>query len=117
MESKIRKLTEIGIDTKGVLERLGGNSAVYLHICNKFVHDDNFLLFEDALSRKDYNVAELRIHTLKGIAANLGFKRLELYSSNLLEAIRCKEYTFLDQDNRNLSEEYYKVIHTLKELN
>jgi HPt (histidine-containing phosphotransfer) domain-containing protein len=106
---------EMGVDVNGVLNRLGGNESLYLNICNKFIKDPNYQIFKDALSVYDYQSAELRIHTLKGVAANLGFVRLELISGSLLQDLREKQISSLRQDVSCLSEEYHRIINILSE--
>ena len=115
MEIKSRKLIEMGIDVGGVVKRLGGNETLYLTICNKFTNDPNYQIFREALSLEDYQSAELRIHTLKGVAANLGFVRLEIISKALLQDIRDRELTTLRQDIYSLNEEYNRIITVLTE--
>jgi len=115
MEIKSRKLIEMGIDVGGVVNRLGGNETLYLTICNKFTNDPNYQIFREALSLEDYQSAELRIHTLKGVAANLGFVRLEIISKALLQDIRDRELTTLRQDIYSLNEEYNRIITVLTE--
>jgi len=115
MEIKSRKLIEMGIDVGGVVNRLGGNETLYLTICNKFTKDPNYQIFREALSLEDYQSAELRIHTLKGVAANLGFVRLEIISKALLQDIRDRELTTLRQDIYSLNEEYNRIITVLTE--
>lgn len=116
MELKIEKLIEHGLDVLSVLDRIGGNETMYLNICNKFIEDQTYFLFMDAIERKDYIVAELRIHTLKGIAANLGFLKLEALSRKILLNIRAKQYPLLEQDIIELTKEYHKIIHIINEL-
>lgn len=115
METKSRKLMEIGIDVSSVVNRLGGNEILYLTICNKFTKDTNYQVFQEALSAKDYQSAELRLHTLKGVAANLGFIRLEIISRSLLQDIRDRELVTLRQDIYSLNEEYLRIISVLTE--
>jgi len=115
MEARSRKLKEIGIDVSGVVNRLGGNESLYLIICNKFTKDTNYLILKEALSKKDYQSAEIRIHTLKGIAANLGFIRLEIISRCVLNDIRERKLVNLRQDIYSLTEEYQRIISALTE--
>jgi len=115
MESRSKKLEEIDIDVSGVVNRLGGNESLYLIICSKFTKDTNYLILKEALSKKDYQSAEIRIHTLKGIAANLGFIRLEIISRSVLYDIRERELVNLRHDIYSLTEEYKRIISALTE--
>jgi HPt (histidine-containing phosphotransfer) domain-containing protein len=115
METKSIRLIEMGVDVESVIRRLGGNEALYLTICSKFIQDPNYHTLKEALLTKDYQSAEIRIHTLKGVAANLGFVRLEIISRSLLQDLRERELTTLYQDVYNLTEEYYRIIKILTE--
>jgi HPt (histidine-containing phosphotransfer) domain-containing protein len=115
MEIKCRKLIEMGVDAKSVIKRLGENEALYLTICDKFTKDPNYEMLQIALVAKDYQLAEMRTHTLKGVAANLGFVRLEIISKSILQDIHEKQLLTLKQDNCSLTEEYQRIITILKE--
>lgn len=117
MEDKSKKLIKIGIDVKSVVTRLGGNERLYLNICSKFTSDPNYRSLQEALSMNDYQSAEFRIHTLRGVAANLGFIRLAFISNSLLKDIQKQELTTLYQDNFSLSEEYGRIISVLNDEN
>ena len=56
------------------------------------------------------------MHTLKGVAANLGFSKLYSVSSDLTEALRHKELDNLDELVKCVDEEYAKIIAAINNL-
>lgn len=110
MEIHKSNLIDIGIETEEAIERLGGNESLYHSLCDKFAQDKNFHFLQEALSVKDYKSAEFYIHTLKGVAANLGFVRLEIISGSILQDLRENNFTNLKPDNICLTAEYNRII-------
>jgi HPt (histidine-containing phosphotransfer) domain-containing protein len=115
MQNNCKKLIEMGIDAGSVINRLGGNEVLYLTICRKFIKDPTYNLLKEALQSKDIPSVQLYIHTLKGIAANLGFIRLELISKSLLENINKKDYKAANDYFESLTTEYQQIITALME--
>jgi histidine phosphotransfer protein HptB len=107
------KLKELGVDVDGTVTRLGGNELLYLAICQKFLQDQNFQLLQDALIKEDLKMTEIYIHTLKGVAANLGFIRLEQICRSMLEMVHQLNVLNIKQSYIELSEEYHKIISVL----
>lgn len=114
MEHIINRLNEIGVDTDSVIARLGENEQLYISICIKFIKDPNYQLFQDALLLRDWDAAEEYIHTLKGVAVNLGFIRLQLLCRTLYDKITNGESLFLKETLIAFSEEYDRIITILK---
>ncbi|MDF2907999.1 MAG: Hpt protein [Herbinix sp.] len=105
MEQMCRKLKEHGIDIDGVIERLGGNKMLYLTICKKFVSDKSYPSIIEALAAGNLTEAHDHIHTLKGVAANLGFIYLYALCNRLLTELEQKELICFEQDIRKLIQE------------
>ncbi len=114
MEYTSIKLKDIGVDVSSVISRLGGNELLYLNICHKFLQDQNFQLFQRAITTKNYEVAKIYIHTLKGVSANLGFIRLEHLCKAINDHLNCNDTISLLDNVNALSEEYYNIISVLK---
>jgi HPt (histidine-containing phosphotransfer) domain-containing protein len=113
MELIGEQLKNIGVDVDSVVQRLGGNEALYLCICKKFIQDPNYQLFQSAIAASDLISARNYIHTLKGVAANLGFIRLEYLCSVLFENIKSDQAIILQHYMDTLSEEYDRIIAVL----
>ena len=56
------------------------------------------------------------VHTLKGVAINLGFTKLYEVSSTLTEALRHKEYDNTQAMLEDIKEEYKHTIDMINEL-
>ena len=67
-----------GIDTSGGLKRMGGNSALYLKILRKFRDGqiDAVERIRTAVEADDTESAQREAHTLKGLAGNIGARKL-----------------------------------------
>ena len=85
--SSTSRLTEIlqGVSVSEAIERMGGNEALYLELLELFIETE-----EDAGKRLDAarlagNVDTCRriVHTVKGLAASLGFTRLNAAARDL----------------------------------
>ena len=115
MEYISNSLIQNGVDVNGVLSRLGGNEVLYLTICKKFINDKNFHSLKEALSTNNLRSAEIHVHTLKGVAANLGFLRIEFLCKIILEDLKNNELQSIHDRMGILSIEYNKIISVLKE--
>jgi HPt (histidine-containing phosphotransfer) domain-containing protein len=114
MELLIRQLKQIGVDVDSALCRLGGKELIYLSICKKFVLDSNFQLFKDTIKAGDREKAGIYLHTLKGVAANLGFTRLEMLCKALYTDLRNEDSQLFQHNINSLTGEYQRIISVLK---
>jgi len=115
MEYVSRKLIEMNIDVVSVVSRLGGDEQLYLSICRKYIKDQNFRLFIESIIGNDFSAAELYIHTLKGIAANLGFIRLEALCKTVLDELKINKYINIETHINNLCEEHTRIVFAFNE--
>ena len=115
MEPLSRKLNEIGVDTKCVINRLGGNEKLYLSICRKFLADTSYSLLREALSNRQFSKAHDCIHTLKGVAANLGFEHIRYICNQLMSELEQNELHLMEWNLEKLAREYQKIISVLNE--
>ncbi|MDR2110791.1 MAG: Hpt domain-containing protein [Spirochaetaceae bacterium] len=78
------------IDTEDGLKRLVGNTKLYVKLLNKFKVEADLEGILSALRGGDYEDAQVKAHTLKGIAANLSLKELFLQTQKLEAQIKNK---------------------------
>ena len=78
---------KIGGDYDDVVRRLMGEKLVRKFLL-KFLDDKSYADLERTLSEGDYKEAFRAAHTLKGVAQNLGFEKLQRSASELTEALR-----------------------------
>jgi len=84
----VKELYErLGADYDGAMERVFDEDLLKM-LCGMFLEDKSYETLSAALSGKDYPAAFESAHTLKGVAANLGFTRLYDVSSALTESLR-----------------------------
>ena len=98
------------IDVEGALARLGNNEQLYYRILHKYLEDGSCNNYIKAIENEDYDNAERHIHSLKGVAANLGFICLENISGRILNALRVKEYQNIDMYTEKLEREEKRII-------
>lgn len=81
-------LRPVVADGEQTLRRFMGNRALYQKFVHKFPQDENMSLLEEAVAAGDWAGAERFAHTLKGVAANLGFSELAQAASDVVAALR-----------------------------
>jgi len=77
----------IGGDYDGVTARLRGERLVKKFVL-KFLNDQSYQQFLDAMTQKNYEEAFRAAHTIKGVCQNLGFTPLLESSSQMSDALR-----------------------------
>jgi two-component system, sensor histidine kinase and response regulator len=79
-----------GIDLKDGLKRVGGNAKLYRDLLMKFAakYGDAGVQIADAMKSGDSATAERIAHTVKGVAGNIGIKRVHSAAEKLEKAIR-----------------------------
>lgn len=116
MEEKLKTLRDAGINVDEVMERFCGNEGLFLKILKKFNYDKSFSDLKNALASGDMENATAHVHTLKGVAGNLGMTALFDASLSLEMVLRGKE----DGDRRELftklSDIYAKVADAVAAL-
>lgn len=103
-----------GGDFDEVLGRLRREQTVQ-KFAYKFLNDKSFAQFEASMENKDYEEALRAVHTLKGICQNLSFTALYKSSSLVTNALRENDYRKAAELIPQLSEDYYRIIHSIEE--
>lgn len=102
--------TGLGEDTERVLARFGGNTSLLERFVRKFGEDPTYGNLMKSLGDQDYPEIERGAHTLKGVAANLGFDRLSETAAAVVRAVRESKIDTIPKLSESMSEEYKKVI-------
>ena len=118
--TKIKKFrkdcyVKIGGDYNDILHRFMNENMIHKFVL-KFPQDNNMALFEESWAKKDYETAFRAMHTLKGVAVNLGFTALYNVSSALTEKLRSQEYDNLDGLITDVKKQYDIVIEAIAAL-
>ena len=106
----------MNIDVDNVLSRFSGNSHLMERFVKKFPQDNTFTALQMAYKNKDYNQIEREAHTLKGIAANLGFDRLFQLSAEIVSDLRADNRENIDRLMNALREEYDRLIGWINQI-
>ena len=104
-------------DYENVIARLATEERVskYLH---KFLETTDYEDLKNAVNNSDWEKAFLSVHTLKGMALNLGLTQLATNASNLTEELRGglkSESSALNYFSM-VSEEYKKTVDAINLL-
>jgi two-component system sensor histidine kinase/response regulator len=84
------RLREAGVDVAGALRRTAGDESLYLKLLNSFATTQRTAVeqVEQALASGDHATAERLVHTIKGVAGNLGAMVLHSSADALEHALR-----------------------------
>lgn len=66
------KLEDMGAEVEDTLDRLMGDEELYLEYLTKLPENENIINLRKAVEQKDAEQAMKEVHTLKGVALNLG---------------------------------------------
>ena len=87
-EELLIKLEEAGNRIPELLKRFAGNEAVCVRLVKKFPGDENYKHYLDEIAVQDLNHAEGSVHTLKGVASNLGLTKVSDLTQKIVDEIR-----------------------------
>lgn len=90
-DNVITALNEYGCDTQSALERFMNKEELYVRFLNKFLDDKSFAETGEQIAKQDYEAALQAVHTLKGVAGNLGFSPLYNLSADMVTKFRAGE--------------------------
>lgn len=107
--------TAIGGDYRDALSRLMNDSILKRFVC-KFPSDPSFGELKATLDAGITEDAFRAAHTLKGVSANLGFKRLREASSTMTEYLRSGNLEDAQAAMPALEEIYNETLDALAQL-
>lgn len=105
---------KFGGDFDGVMGRLRREQLVEKFLY-KFLDDKSYELYENAMSKKDYEQALRAVHTLKGVCQKLSFNRLYESSNQITAALKENDYTKAIELSPQLSGDYYQIVYAVEE--
>ena len=71
------------VDVSGALKRIGGSMDLYKRLLKQFSGGDHIDPLEEALNNGDFEDASRKVHSLKGVCANLSLIELAAISARL----------------------------------
>lgn len=106
----------MGADYDDLLRRFKKEERIRMFI-KMLLKDQNYNHLCDSLVHQDYETAFIAIHTLKGIALNLGLTDLIHSSSELTEILRFKKDDYrIEQLMQKVKSDYTQMISLLSEV-
>lgn len=90
-------LRTYGVDLNEVMERFVNDEELYCDCLDAFIDDPSFDGLHDAILAKEYGAAFDHAHTLKGVAGNLGLGPLLTAIAGIVEPLRNRDYSNLEQ--------------------
>ncbi|MCS7214569.1 MAG: response regulator [Thermodesulfovibrio sp.] len=108
---KLRLPERVGkLDIKRTLERIGGNKEALIKILQTFIEESKKIEYqiENALKNNDYLSLTKLLHTLRGMAGNIGAKEIQENSFILEEELKGKNIN---------SEKIYNLLSQLELVN
>ena len=111
-------LLEAGVDLEVTMRRFGGNAALLERFIKKLPEEPTFSALTAAVEKKSCPEIEKTAHTLKGIAANLGFQEMSDLCAALVSAVREDQTETLEEHYQALAEEHRRIsglIHQITE--
>ncbi len=96
-----------GLDTTGGLRRVAGNKEIYIKILKQFYFNYSNCIetIRENMLSSDYDSAILTVHSLKGVAGNIGHKQIQSGASELEKALQEKNEALIS-DKLNFLEFY-----------
>lgn len=114
---RIEYLMKHGISYVEVIDRFGGNEALFKRLACRFLDDPHMDALESALADGDVQATYEEAHSLKGVAGNLSFTRLYLVITKISNALHdgsAEEAEALMPEARRASEDVREAMRTMK---
>ena len=107
-----------GIDIKTGLGRVGGNKKLYRDLLIKFHRDNQDITeqIQQALDKKDNELAQRLAHTVKGVAGNISAKEIQKAAEIIEHQIRSDQLKDIKYSIQTLSEKIEIPMNDLKKL-
>lgn len=112
----LEALRDAGVDTAETLRRFSGNEALLERFIRQFPQEETFSRLADAVRENRCEEAGLLAHTLKGIAGNLGFERLQELCALLVLAVRENRPEDVPAVFRDVAAEHGLLVGLVKQL-
>jgi HPt (histidine-containing phosphotransfer) domain-containing protein len=105
-----------GLDVADGLNRVAGNMKLYRSLLGQFVDQqaDTVSAVRASLARDDFASAERLIHTLKGVAGNLGAKALSALAAELERSLRDRNAQSLEAGLSGIAPESARLMEAIR---
>lgn len=106
MSEILKKLSTYGANVSEAMERFLNDEEMYIDCLRLLAEDKTFYLLGDAVKRRDQKAIFEYAHSLKGAVGNLGITRLFNAICELVEPVRAKDLSNVDELYNNMLEEF-----------
>jgi two-component system sensor histidine kinase/response regulator len=108
-----------GIDTAGGLARIGGDPDLYRSLIFRFKknYGESIKHIRQLLEQDNEIGVERAVHTLKGVAGNIGMTALYSATTELEKAVETKNQELINNQLENSAKELSTIINTLDHIN
>ena len=116
MSDYLDKLSACGVDVAGTMERFMNNEDLYKRILKKFLDDASF---DDAVKAKEAGNdedAQMHIHTLKGVSANLGLTPVYTITEEMMQHFRGGDQQAAYELFPSLEVKYKELLKIIEEI-
>ncbi|MCG6189425.1 response regulator [Maribellus maritimus] len=117
-ENEVQEITAIeGVNLKNGLNRINNKLSLYQKLLIKFYkHYEGFVDEIRKRHRESENIDDLKkdIHTLKGVAGNIGAEKLFLYSKNFEQKLKEDGQNSIDKDLDELQNLITPILDSIK---
>lgn len=114
----MRKIPYSFINEKDVMDRLGGNTALFNRLFGKYMNSYRGAAEEvkKLVDEKNYSDARLLVHTIKGTSANLGISRIWELLAALEKTIILEDEEAILSRLSDFTSEMKNMIHEVDSL-
>lgn len=110
-ESMLVELEEAGNRISELLKRFAGNEAICAKLVKKFPGDPNYERYLEQIKVQNYKESEQSVHTLKGVASNLGLTKIADITQLIVDEIRGeRDYEKIEGWTKELEQLYQETV-------
>lgn len=110
-EAMLIELEEAGNRIPELLKRFANNEAICAKLIKKFPGDENYKKYSEEIKVQDYKNAEQSVHTLKGVASNLGLTKVSDVTQLIVDEIRGeRDYSKIEAWTEELDQYYEETV-------
>ena len=115
-EEMLIRLEEKGNRIPELLKRFAGNEAICVRLVKKFPADENYQKYLSQIKVHDFKNAEQSVHTLKGVASNLGLTMVSDITQLIVDELRGEQdVAKLEKWTEEIQEQYLGTVEIIAE--
>jgi len=105
----------IGTNYEIILERFCNDEGMLGTFVMSFPGDPTYQRLTKAVEELEYGEVENQAHALKGVAANLGFDKLQAACSDMVLSVRKNKYESIGENYKAVKNEYENVVREIQD--